>query len=313
MRAVGVLHFGGPEALAVFELPDPHAGPGQVRLRVHAAAVSPTDTFTRNGSRWQGPGDVADVPQVMGMDCAGVVDEVGSGVTGFAVGDRVMAIVLPKGSYGGYCSSLALPAESVAPAPEGSTHAEAATLPMNGLAARRALDLLALTDGDTLAVTGAAGAFGGYTVQLAKAEGLTVVADAAPADKDLVASFGADAVVARGHDVAGRILGEVPGGVAALADGALLQDFIVPAVRDGGVIATVRVWEPVGLPRAITTRPVWVRDYARAGDKLDRLGRQAEQGLLTLRVAGTFPAEEAAQAHRRLEAGGARGRFVLEF
>ena len=111
MRAVGVTRFGGPEALTVVDLPERHAGPGELRLRVHAAAVSPTDTFTRNGSRWRGPGDEADVPQVMGMDCAGVVDEVGEGVTGFAEGDRVMAIVLPSGSHGAYSESLVLPAD----------------------------------------------------------------------------------------------------------------------------------------------------------------------------------------------------------
>jgi NADPH:quinone reductase-like Zn-dependent oxidoreductase len=313
MRVVGVKRFGGPEALQVYELPDQHAGPGQVRVRVHAVAVSPTDTFTRNGSRWRGPGEEADVPQVPGMDCAGVVDEVGEGVTRLAVGDRVMAIVLPRGSYGAYSDSLVLPAESVAHAPAGYSHEEVCTLPMNGLAARLALDALALAPGDTLAVTGAAGALGGYVVQLAKADGLTVVADASDADRGLVAFLGADAVVARGHDVAGRILSEVPGGVAAVVDGALLQDFVVPAVRDGGAIATVRGWDDADLPRGVRTVPVWVRDYARETAQLDRLREQVEAGQIVLRVAGIFPAEHAAEAHRRLEAGGSRGRFVLQF
>jgi NADPH2:quinone reductase len=313
MRVIGVTRFGGPEALQVFELPDQHAGPGQVRVRVHAAAVSPTDTFTRNGSRWRGPGDVADVPQVPGMDCAGVVDEVGEGVTRLALGDRVMALVLPHGSYGAYSDSLVLPAASVVHAPKGVSHEEASTLPMNGLTARLALDRLALAPGDTLAVTGAAGALGGYVVQLAKADGLTVVADASESDVGLVTFLGADVVVARGHDVAGRILGEVPGGVAAVVDGALLQDLVVPAVRDGGAIAIVRGWDDADLPRGVRTIPVWVRDYVHETAKLDRLREQVETGQVLLRVAGIFPAEDAAEAHRRLEAGGSRGRFVLQF
>lgn len=269
MRVVGVTRFGGPEALEVFELPDQHAGAGEVRLRVHAAAVNPTDTFTRNGFRWRGPGEVADVPQVMGMDCAGVIDEVGEGVTGFAEGDAVMAVVLPRGSHGAYSESLVLPADSVAHAPAGTTHVQAATLPMNGLTARLALDLLAVPGGEVLAVTGAAGAFGGYLIQLAKADGLTVIADASEADHDLVAELGADAVVTRGLDVAGRILAEVPGGVAALVDGALLGHLIVPAVRDGGAIAVLRGWEPNDLPRGVRTVTVWVRDYAREGARLN--------------------------------------------
>src|SRR6266436_3892834 len=145
-------------------------------------------------------------PYVPGMDAAGIVDEVGEGVaTGVKVGDAVMAMVVPKGSHGAYRSQIVLAARAVVPAPAGSTHVEACTLPMNGLTARQSLDLLGLSAGQTLAVTGAAGAYGGYVVQLAKAEGLTVIADASEADHALVASLGADIVVRRGNDVATRI------------------------------------------------------------------------------------------------------------
>ena len=93
-----------------------------------------------------------------------------------------MAIVVPKGTHGAYRESLVLPAESVTRAPQGTSHAEASTLPMNGLTARLSLDLLGLQPGQTIAVTGAAGCYGGYMVQLAKADGLTVIADATDAD-----------------------------------------------------------------------------------------------------------------------------------
>src|SRR5581483_975787 len=180
------------EALRVVELPEPHAGPGEVRIRVHAATVNPTDTFTRNGARaeWlrRDP-----PPYVTGMDAAGVLDEIGEGAnTDLAVGDHVMAIVVPHGSHGAYAEYIVVPAESVARSPAGATDGEASTLPMNGLTARLALDVLALSPGQTIAVTGAAGAFGGYTVQLAKADGLRVIADASEADEDLVRSLGAD-------------------------------------------------------------------------------------------------------------------------
>ncbi|MFM7535664.1 MAG: zinc-binding alcohol dehydrogenase family protein [Acidimicrobiales bacterium] len=311
MRVVGVDEFGGPEALKVFEVPEPHAGPGEVRLRVHAATVNPTDTYTRNGAR-AAMLTSAPPPYVPGMDAAGVVDEVGPGTSGLAVGDRVMAIVIPNGGHGAYSEHLVLPAESVVRMPAGTGFAEASTLPMNGLTARLSLDQLALIPGQTLAVTGAAGCYGGYVVQLAKADGLRVIADASEADEDLVRSLGADVVVRRGPDVASRILAAGPGGVDALADGSVQNEQVYDAIRDGGGMATVRGFQGPA-PRGITLHQTWVRDYWKANDKLDRLREQVEAGAVTLRVARTFPAADAAEAHRLLQAGGTRGRLVIEF
>ncbi len=316
MRAVGVTEFGGPEALEIVELPDPVPGPGQVLVDVAAAAVNPTDTFTRNGAR-------ADAlrkdppPYVPGMDVAGTVAALGDGTAdpGLAVGDRVMGIVVPGGSHGGYSSRVALPVGSVVPSPAGTTDVEAATLPMNGLTARLALDLLDLPAGATLAVTGAAGAFGGYVVQLAHADGLRVVADASAADEELVRGLGADVVVRRGDDVADRIREAVPEGVAGIADGSVQGDLLVPALADGGRIATVRGYAGPegGSGRGITWHPVSVRSYAENRAALDRLREQTEKGELTPRVADAIPAERAGEAHARLEAGGVRGRLVLTF
>jgi NADPH:quinone reductase len=311
MRAVGVNAYGGPEVLEVVELPEPHAGPGEVRLRVHAAAVNPTDTLARDGSR-------AEVqrknppPYVPGMDAAGVVDEVGEGVAHLAVGDAAMAIVVPDGTHGAYSEWVVVPSGSVVAAPAGADHAHACTLPMNGLTARRALDLLEPRPGATVAVTGAAGAFGGYVVQLAKAAGLRVVADASEADHDLVRGLGADVVVRRGDDVADRIRAAVPGGVDVLADGSLQGDVLLPAVADGGRIATVRGHRGPQ-ERGVSWVPVMVRDIAQDRGRLDGLRELASSGAVTLRVAGTYPAADAAQAHARLEAGGTRGRLVLLF
>jgi NADPH:quinone reductase-like Zn-dependent oxidoreductase len=315
MRVVGVSGaggYGGPEALRVFELPDRHAGPGEVRIRVHAAAVNPTDAFTRNGSRHEMLKDL-DPPYVAGMDVAGVIDEVGPDAdTALAVGDRVMAIVVPQGQHGGYSDSLVLPARSVARAPAGATLVEASTLPMNGLTARRALDMLAIPAGGTIAVTGAAGAFGGYVVQLAKVDGLRVVADASEADEQLVRDLGADVVVRRGDDVATRIRDAVPDGVDGVADGAIQHALVLPAIRDGGGLASVRpfVGETV---RGIEIHMVWVREYMLEHEKLAGLGQLVSDGAITLRVAATYPPEEAGDAQARLERGGTRGRLVIQF
>jgi NADPH:quinone reductase-like Zn-dependent oxidoreductase len=223
-----------------------------------------------------------------------------------------MAIVVPNGSHGAYSERIVVPAESVAQVPAGASDVEAASLPMNGLTTRQALDLLGLHRGQRLAVTGAAGAVGGYAVQLGKADGLRVIADASEADEQLVKDLGAAIVVRRGNDFAERVRQAVPEGADGLIDGALLNELAVAAVRDGGGIATVRGFKGEE-ERGITFHPVSVRNYAREQAKLDRLRQQVEDGQMTLRVARTFPAERAAEAHRILEAGGTRGRLVLVF
>jgi NADPH:quinone reductase-like Zn-dependent oxidoreductase len=312
MRGVGLVEFGNPEVLRVVDLPEVHAGPGEIRIRVHAATVNPTDTGLRDGSRAELLKQVPP-PHVPGMDAAGVVDEIGPDTaTDLTIGDAVMAMVIPRGSHGAYRQSLVLAADAVARAPAGASHAEAATLPMNGLTARLTLDQLALHPGQTVAVTGAAGCYGGYVVQLAKAQGLRVIADAAVADEPLVRALGADIVVRRGDDVAAQIRAVAPDGIDGLADGAVQNELAVGAVRDGGGFAAVRGWAGTG-ERGITFHQTWVRTYDHRADLLDHLREQTEAGRVTLRVAATYPMEQAAAAHRRLEAGGTRGRCVLLF
>jgi NADPH:quinone reductase-like Zn-dependent oxidoreductase len=223
-----------------------------------------------------------------------------------------MGIVLPHGAHGAYREDLVLPGDSVVRAPAGADAVAASTLPMNGLTARMALDRMALQPGQVLAVTGSAGAFGGYVVQLAKAEGLTVVADASEADEQLVRELGADLVVRRGDDVAARVREHFPAGVDGLADGSVQGAAVLPAVRDGGAVATVRGWKGDG-QRGLRVLPNQVARAALDRPGLDRLRQQVEDGVLTLRVARTFPAAEAAEAHRMLARGGVRGRLVITF
>jgi NADPH2:quinone reductase len=311
MNVIGIGEFGGPRELREFTLPVPTHDADGVLVRVHAAAVNPTDTLTRSGARRQAYEGLTP-PFVPGMDVAGVVESVGSNVRHVRPGDHVVGIVVPHGSHGGYSQYVALPGDSVVGAPSSVSLIEASTVPMNGLTARRCLDLLNLPLGATLAVTGAAGAFGGYVIELAKVAGLRVIADAKESDRDLVAGLGADVVVARGPDVANAIREHFPDGVDAIADGSLQHDALLPALRDGGTIATVRGWnEPC--PRGISAHPVWVREYARERLKLAELVDFVDSGHLHPRVAGVFGAAEAWRAHELLEAGGARGRFVLSF
>lgn len=311
MRAVGLNRFGGPEVLEVVDLPDPVPGDGEIRVRVAAATVNPTDVGLRSGARAEQLAGV-DPPYVPGMELAGTVDQAGPG-SGWQAGDRVLAITTPvPGGRGAQSELVVVSGRSAVRVPRGSTLEEAATLPMNGLTVRRALDHLQLRPGDTLCVTGAAGAVGGYAVQLATAEGVRVVAVAGSSDEQLVTSFGAAHFVPRGEGVAAAVRDRVPDGVDGVVDAALLGQSILPALREGGRLAAVRPF--AGEPdRGVVIELVRVTDYRYEQEKLAALADAVEQGTLTLRVAATFPPERAAEAHRKLEAGGVRGRLVISF
>lgn len=311
MRAVGVLEFGGPEKLQVVARAEPHPGPGEVRIRVHSVAVNPTDTNFRSGAHGTKPSGYG-APWIPGADAAGVIDEIGPD-TDWQVGDQVVALVVPSGPHGGsYADQVVVPAASVIRLPKNADLVAGATFLMNAMTARLTLEKLDLHPGQTIAVTGAAGTYGAYVIQLAKTEGLRVIADAQPSDEALVRGFGADEIVARGAGVTDRIRALVPDGVDGLADGAVLDAGVLPVVRDGGRVVTIRGWAGPS-ERGITVTPVLVYDHATRTDLLTRLGEQVEDGTLTLRVARTFPAAQAADAHRLLEGGGVRGRIVLDF
>src|SRR5215472_14367076 len=315
MRAVTFSRLGGPEVLEVSELPEPTVGASEVRIRVAAATVNPTDISFRSGRQFtvdQLAGMGVRPPFIPGMELAGVVDAVGEGAT-FRQGERVMAIVNPRRPGGGAQAELVVvPAASVARVPEGTSLEAAATLPMNGLTVRLALDRLALRPGQTLGVTGAAGGVGGYAVELGVADGLRVIAVARPQDEALVKRFGAKAFVPSGDAAIRGVRDAAPGGVDGLIDAAVLDGAVLPAIRDGGKLATVRGFAGPS-ERGITIEPVRVTSYVHNHDALDRLGRLVADGRLTLRVAETFLPERAADAQNKLAGGGTRGRLVIVF
>ena len=198
MRAVRARGFGGVEVLEVAEVAVPAAGPGQVRIRVEAATVNPVDLATRSGALTEA-GLLPERDLVgLGWDVAGVVAEVGAGVSGFAMGDRVVGLSDRLDvTLGTHADQVVLDATAVARAPAGVPAVAAATLPLNGLTAVQALDRLGLGEGQSLLVTGAAGAVGGFAVQLAAGRGLRVAAVAGEDDEELVRAMGAEWFVPR--------------------------------------------------------------------------------------------------------------------
>lgn len=169
-----------------------------------------------------------------------------------------------------------------------------------------------MSAGQTIAVTGAAGAYGGDVIQLAKADGQTVIADASEADEELIASLGADIIVRRGDDVAARIREHCPDGVDGLAEGAAQKELVTPAVRDGGAFTSVRGFQGVA-QRGIKFTTTFVRAYENEFKKIDRLRQLAEAGAITLCVADAYRAENAGMPTGGWKPAGRVGGWLLSF
>ncbi|MFD9936466.1 NADP-dependent oxidoreductase [Streptomyces massasporeus] len=293
MRAVVVDSFGGPENVAVVETEVPEPGAREIRIKVAAASLNPVDAGVRAGV-FGGAGKRIG----LGWDVAGTVDAVGV-ASSWSVGDEVVALdygmVKPLGTHAEY---VVVDTDAAALAPATVDAVRAATLPLNALTAVQALDRLELAPGDALLVTGAAGAVGGYAVQLAAHRGIAVTGLAREGDEAFVRSLGAGGFVGA---VADRDFD-------AVLDAAVLGEPALAGVRDGGrYIGVIPHAEPASV-RGVRTAAV---EVSADGAQLAKLVRLVDEGVLTTRVAETFALEDAAKAHARLDGGGVRGRLVL--
>jgi len=301
VKAARFSRFGGPEVLEIVDLPDPHPGPGQVRIAVRAAGVNPSDWKKREGLM------DPELPQTMGYEAAGVVDELGEGVADVAVGDRVFGL----SAEGAAQAELAV-LSFYAPIPPSLDFAGAAALPAAIETAARALDQLGVgagaRRGSPLLINGASGSVGSAAVQLALARGVRVIGTASPANHDYLRALGAEPV-AYGEGLAGRVRALAPDGVDAALD-----------VAGSGVLP--ELIELAGGPEHVVTiadfggaREHGVRfssgDAGRAVHALAEIGELIESGRFSLPVARTFPLAEIAQAHRVGEDGHVRGKLVL--
>ncbi len=280
------------------EVAPPELGPTDVRIRVAAAAVNPVDVGVLTGPV-RGLTGLPD-PVGLGWDVSGTVSEVGGEVSGLQPGDRVAGIlhvIALKPGVGAHADETVLPADAVALVPDGIDLVEAASLPLNALTARQALDLFGPAEGRTLLVTGGAGAVGGHAIALAVRAGWRVTALARDADADFVVRAGAEPVT------------ELPGpSFDAVLDAAVLLESALAAVRDGGSFVGVAPGSPVAAERRITVHTVSVEPDSEAIAGL--LGLAAE-GTLELRVAGRVPLRNAAKAFEKVAGGGQRGRWLL--
>jgi NADPH:quinone reductase-like Zn-dependent oxidoreductase len=216
-RAVIRETFGGPEVLEVHEIPEPHAGPGEVRIGVRAAGLNPMDwgiAFRPELAAMYG----VTAPCGFGCDFAGVVDEVGAGAEGFVVGDRVYGGALAKAVADFVIMRApAAPPDVLFHTPDGITDEVAAAVPIPGLTAAAAVRAIGLRSGDTVLIGGAAGGVGVLAVQLSKLVGATVIGTASPGTFDFLRQLGAEPV-AYGPGLADRVRALAPGGVSAAMD-----------------------------------------------------------------------------------------------
>ena len=312
MRAAAFTEFGGPDVFQVIELPAPTAGSGEVVVKVAASTVNPTDTLMRSGKQADLMRELSP-PYIDGVEFAGWVHQLGAGVAGFAVGQKVMGIVNARRPGGGaHAEFVCVPADSLAALDASADLVAAATVPMNGLTAKMCVEMLELQPGATILVTGGAGAAGSYAIQIAKQFGLVVIADAKDADAALLRSLGADHVVPRGEGMADAIRRICPNGVDGMIDAALIGDAAAASVRDGGTTVSLRRTHPITDPR-VRSLYVMVFNQATNAEALRWLGEMLKTGKLTPRVAARLPMAQAGEAHRLVEQGGLRGRVVLTF
>ncbi|WIV60305.1 NADP-dependent oxidoreductase [Amycolatopsis nalaikhensis] len=205
-RAVVYEKFGGPEVLELREVPEPHAGPGEVRVRVTAAGLNPMDWGLAARPEAAARFGIT-LPSGFGYDFAGVVDEVGPGATGFTAGDRVFGGVLARAVADHVVVKVPVPApDALYPTPSGISDEVASTLAVAGSSAVAALAAVGLRSGDTLLVGGAAGGVGIFAVQLAKLAGATVIGTASEGTFEFLRKLGAEPVT-YGPGLADRVRG----------------------------------------------------------------------------------------------------------
>ncbi|MGW1624518.1 NADP-dependent oxidoreductase [Streptomyces sp. NPDC002172] len=294
---------GGPETEAFAEVARPVPGPGELLIAVRAAGVNPVDWKLRGGFRRPGEGE-AHFPAVLGSEAAGVVEETGEGVTGFAAGDEVFGNT-PGGAFAEYAL---LTASLTAHKPAALSFTDAATLPVAGATAYDGVRQLDLPEGATLLVTGAGGGVGAAVLQIAHAWGLRVVGVASEAKKDLVESLGA-VHVPSGPGLADRVRAVAPGGVDGVYD--LVGGEVL--AEAAGLLADRTKLITAGAPPETVAALGGARvARARTAAVLDEVAELVVAGELDPHVSQTFPLDRADEALRAVEDGHALGKIVIE-
>lgn len=313
MRAIAFSQFGGPEVLTAMEWPTPSPGPGEVLVRVQAAAVTPLDGRVRRGTHETG----LPLPLIPGTDGAGIVEAVGAGVNRLRVGDAVLYSSESSGQ--GSCAEYqVVAARQVALKPGRLSFAEAAALPTAGLTAWQALFTRgALRTDETVLIHGGAGGVGSVAIQLAKWAQARVFTTASPQNRDFVRALGADVVIDYTTERFETAVQELTGGKGAelvldTVGGETLTRSLVALADHGRLVSIAAGDEPRSLLHAwFKNATVHFLLMERQREILERVASLAASGMVRPVVGTVLPLEAAAEAHRQIEAGHGRGRIVL--
>jgi NADPH:quinone reductase-like Zn-dependent oxidoreductase len=304
-RAVRLLSFGGPEVLGILDVPAPQAGPGQVRVRVTAAGLNPmdwlmtadADTAVRFG---------LSLPAGFGTDYAGVVDQVGDGVTGFAPGDRVFGGALSRAvaDFVVVDAIGSIAANEAHHTPDGVDDRTAATLTIAGRTASAALVVVELGPDDTVLIGGAAGGVGVFTVQLARIAGARVIGTGSATSRDFLRELGAEPI-AYGDGLADRVRALAPRGITAAID--LYGTETAHAARALGVPDT-RITTIATQVDGITP----ANGANAASGALEKLARLIAAGRLRVPIAASFPVEQIRTAVELQAGRHVKGKVVID-
>lgn len=296
MKAAAFTEFGGPEVLKALDLPEPHAGPGQVRVRVKTAGVQPYDAAVRGG--WEPPGLALSWPRVPGNEFAGVIDE------GDGAGTEVLGFTAVQAA----AEYIVVPATDVTPKPPEMPWEVAGGFSAGTQTASITLEVLQLAEGETLLVHAAAGSVGTAAVQLAQLKGARVIGTASEANQDYLRELGVTPVV-YGEGLKQRVEAAAPQGIDVVLDGAGgdALNVSLELVKQRNRILTLADHE-----RAAELG-VLVSKSGRSAARLAELAALYAKGDLRFHVRRVYPYTEAAAAHREIETGHGRGKIVLTF
>lgn len=301
MKAAAFRSIGGPEVMEVMSFPDPQAGPGQVRVRVKTAGVQHYDCGLRSG--WTPQGVVIQLPQIPGNEFAGIIDQVGEGVTGFQIGSEVLGFALMNC----YAEYVVVGIDQIVNKPRSMTWEEAGGLTGNGQGAYIALKAIGVGPGDTVLINGAAGSLGAFAVQLAKEWGAkTVIGTASERNHDYLRSLGAVPLTYE-EGLAERVRAIAPDGVDAAFDTAGGEGLraAVDLVRAKERICTFFAYD------LIEELGLRVVRGERSAARLAELVELHSKGKLHIHIRETFPLDRVGDAHRAIETKRGRGKIVL--
>jgi NADPH:quinone reductase-like Zn-dependent oxidoreductase len=301
-KAVRFDEYGGAEVLHVVEVPVPEPGEGEVLVRVKAASINPGEAKIRAGlmhSRWP-----ATFPSGEGSDLAGIVEKLGPGVSGFAVGDEVIGFTDRRASHAEY---VAVEATDLTPKPANVPWEVAGSLFVAGTTAYAAVRAVSLKPGETVVVSGAAGGVGSLAIQLAKAAGADVIGIAGPGNHEWLAGRGIK-LVTYGEGLADR-LREAAGKIDAFVD--TYGEGYVKLAIDLGVepsridtIADFAAVQEFGVKAEGTSA-------AASADVVAELAALVADGSLEVPIAATYPLDQIRAAFEELEQGHTHGKIVL--